>query len=190
VSAIPVEQEVKAPVPDPAALRRALERAGAVLAFRGAMLDRRLDREGVLLARDEVLRLRTYVPGDGAPAYGVLGWKGPASAPAAYRRRAEVETPVADPAAALAILEHAGFAIAHEIHRTVEVYRLGGAVLRLEWYPAMDVLVEVEGEPATIERAISATGLPRQSFVPESLDYFVAAYEARTGRAARVRQPA
>jgi len=57
-------------------------------------------------------------------------------------------------------------------------------VLRLEWYPAMDVLLEVEGEPAAIEQAIGATGLAREAFLPESLPYFVERYEARTGRAA------
>src|SRR5207245_8050581 len=68
----------------------------------------------------------------------------------------------------------------------VEIYRLGQAVLRIEWYPVMDVLLEVEGEPAEIERAIAATGLPRDRFFPESLPHFVAAYEARTGRPARI----
>jgi hypothetical protein len=66
----------------------------------------------------------------------------------------------------------------------VEVYRLGRATLRLEWYPAMDVLLEVEGEPSEIERAVAATGLPRDGFLAESLPHFVAAYEARTGRPA------
>ena len=65
---------------------------------------------------------------------------------------------------------------------------LGEAVLRVEWYPAMDVLLEVEGEPPAIERAIAATGLPRDRFLPESLPYFVAQYEARTGRAALLAQ--
>jgi len=181
-----VEVEVKAPVSDPAAVRQALLHAGARPEFRGAMFDRRFDRHTELRGRDEVLRLRTYFPADGAPAYGVLGWKGPPSAPDAYRRRIEVESRVTDPVATLTILERAGFTVAYEIHRTVEVYNLAGASVRLEWYPAMDVLLEVEGEPAAIERAIAATGLPRQSFLPESLEYFVAAYEARTGRPARV----
>jgi hypothetical protein len=56
----------------------------------------------------------------------------------------------------------------------------------MEWYPAMDVLLEVEGAPEEIERAIAATGLPRESFLPESLPYFTAAYEKRTGNTARV----
>jgi len=86
----------------------------------------------------------------------------------------------------LTILEQLGFAVSLRIDRRVEVYRLGQATLRLEWYPAMDVLLEVEGEPPEIERAIAATGLARDRFLPESLPYFVAQYEARTGRAALV----
>src|SRR5260370_748974 len=62
--------------------------------------------------------------------------------------------------------------------------RLRRAILRLEWYPAMDVLLEVEGEPDDIERAIVATAVPRDRFLAESLPYFVAAYERRTGQAA------
>jgi hypothetical protein len=67
------------------------------------------------------------------------------------------------------------------IDRRIETWLLGGAVCRLEWYPAMDVLLEIEGEPAAIERAVAATGLPRNLFLWESLPFFVAQYEARTG---------
>src|SRR5439155_487755 len=124
-----------------------------------------------------------YVAG-GAAAYGVLGWKGPASQRGMYRHRAEAEARVAAPDSVVTILEQLGFAVSLRIDRHVEVYRLGRAVLRLEWYPAMDVLLEVEGEPPDIELAITATGLARERFLPESLPYFVAQYEARTGRAA------
>src|SRR2546426_8663401 len=150
------------------------------------MLDRRFDRDGELAARDEVLRLRIFRAAGGAAAFGMLGWKGPPSRRGAYRHRAEAETRVTDPRAAVAILERAGFEVTLRIDRTVEVYRLGEAVLRLEWYPAMDVLMEVEGEPAAIEGAIPATGLPREGFLPESLPDFVRRYEARTGRSARL----
>jgi adenylate cyclase class IV len=187
-TASPVDEiEVKARVSDPAAVRRALEQAGARLEFRGAMIDRRLDRDGVLTANDEVLRLRTFQPAAGGPGYGVLGWKGAHSARGGYRHRPEVEARVADGAAVLTILEHAGFAVSLEIDRTVEIYRLAGTVLRLEWYPEMDVLLEVEGDPEGIERAIAATGLPRDSFLAESLDYFMAEYAARTGSPGRLR---
>lgn len=178
------ELEVKARVEDPEGLRAALARAGAALEFRGDMLDRRFDRDGTLATRDEMLRLRMFRPADGQPAYGVLGWKGAQMQRRGYRRRPEAETRVADPEATVTILERLGFEVSLRIDRRVEVYRLRRAVLRLEWYPAMDVLLEVEGEPPDIEQAIAATGLARDRFLAESLPYFVAAYERRTGQTA------
>jgi len=178
------ELEVKARVDDPDALRAALLGAGGALEFRGEMNDRRFDRKRTLARRDEMLRLRIFRPADGTLAFGVLAWKGPHSKRGEYRHRVEVEARVADPDGVVTILEHVGFSASLRIDRRVEVYRFGGAVLRLEWYPAMDVLIEVEGEPGAIERAISATGLAREAFLPESLPYFVARYEARTGQSA------
>ena len=182
------ELEVKARVDDPAAVERAVAAAGAELSFRGAMIDRRFDRDGALEGRDEVLRLRIYRSADrgGGTAYGVLGWKGPVGRRGVYRHREEWETRVTDPDAALVMLERLGFTVVLRIDRTIAEYHLGGATLRLEWYPAMDVLVEVEGAPEAIERAVVATGLPRAAFLPESLPHFVAAYERRTGRPAQL----
>jgi len=180
------ELELKARVDDPAALEATLVRAGAELVFRGEMHDRRFDRGGVMEGRDEVLRLRTY---RGTTYHGVLAWKGPVSVRDGYKRREEHETRLEDPDAALAILEHLGYEVVMRIDRTIAEYRLAQAAVRIEWYPAMDVLVEVEGEPAAIEQAISATGIPRDRFLPESLPYFVAAYERRTGHAARITTP-
>jgi adenylate cyclase class IV len=178
------ELEVKARVEDPDGLRAALVRAGATLEFRGDMSDWRFDHDETLTRRGEVLRLRVFRPEDGAAAYGVLGWKGPPSQREHYRHRAEAEVRVTDPDPTVTILERLGFAVSMRIDRRVEMYRLAGAVLRLEWYPAMDVLLEVEGEPGAIERAIGVTGLDRNRFLAESLPYFVAQYEARTGRPA------
>ena len=182
------ELELKARVDDPAALERLLLRAGAQLAFGGAMVDRRYDRGGALGERDEVLRLRIYQApgGEGGPATGVLSWKGPVSVRNGYKHRAERETRVADSDEALAILERLGYDVVMRIDRTIAEYRLGDATVRIERYPAMDVLVEVEGEPDAIERAVAATGLARDRFLPEALPYFVAEYEARTGRRARI----
>src|SRR5437016_1250044 len=185
LSASPADElEVKARIDDPDGLRAALARAGATLDFRGDMIDRRFDRGRTLTKRDQVLRLREFRPADGSPAYGVLGWKGPPSQRGRYRHRAEAEARVAAPDSVVTILEQLGYAVSVRIDRRVEVYRLGQAVLRLEWYPAMDVLLEVEGEPSEIEHAIAATGLARDRFLPESLPYFVAQFEARTGQAA------
>lgn len=178
------ELEVKARIDDAAALMRALTTAAATLVFAGEMIDRRFDRDGALAARDEVVRLRVYRPSDGGPVRGVLGWKGPAEPRGAYRLRAELETTVADPDAAFALLERLGFRTTLRIDRAITQYTLAGAVLRIERYPGMDTLLEVEGAPAAIERAIAGTGLARERFLPESLPFFVREYERRTGRPA------
>lgn len=184
------ELEVKARVTDVPALRRALRRAGARLEFRGRMIDRRFDRRRELIRRDEVLRLRVYRPGGRSGrdrAHAVLAWKGAASTRrGAYRHRAELEVAVADANAVVMLLVQLRYRITQVIDRRVEVYRLGRAVLRLERYPRMDTLLEVEGPPPAIERAIAATGLPRRKFRSESLPYFVTAYRRRTGRPARL----
>jgi hypothetical protein len=50
----------------------------------------------------------------------------------------------------------------------------------------MDVLVEVEGTPQDIERAIEASGIPRRQFMADSLAEFVTRFEQRTGQRALV----
>jgi hypothetical protein len=45
----------------------------------------------------------------------------------------------------------------------------------------MDVLVEVEGEPEAIERAIEGLGMARGEFTSERLPTFVERFERRTG---------
>jgi adenylate cyclase class IV len=186
VTVVREELELKARVENPDAVRKAILAAGAELVYRGAMMDRRFDRRGRLERRDEVVRLRVYHPADKSPEWGVLGWKGPVQRRGEYRLREEWESRVDDPKAVLVILRHMGYKISVRIDRAVEQYRLGEGTLRLEWYPAMDVLLEVEGQPEAIERAVAATGLLREAFLPESLPYFTAAYEERTGRVARV----
>ena len=178
------ELELKAVVPDPVAARQALCAAGAVRTFQGMLRDRRLDREGDLTAGDRVLRLREWTPSAGA-GHAVLGWKGPPGvSPGGYKLREEIECAVADGAAVLALFEALGYAVVQSIDRYVEVYRLADSVARLEWYPRLDVLVEIEGPPAGIERLIAVTGLPRNTCVPDPLAAFAARYEARTGRPA------
>jgi adenylate cyclase class 2 len=180
------ELEVKARITAVASLRRALRRAGARLEFRGRMLDHRYDRARDLTRRDQVLRLRTYRPAGRGRAHAVLAWKGPASARGGYRHRAELEVVVSDPEALQALLVRLRYRVTLAVDRQVEVYRLAGATLRLERYPRMDTLLEVEGPPAAIERAIAAVGLPRERFLSESLPFFTRAYRRRTGRRARL----
>jgi len=179
------ELEVKAAVPDPALLRRHIVESGAEPGFRGFMEDRLFDRDGTLKGRDEVLRVRTWRP-DGAPAQAQLAWKGPTRrSPEGFKLREELEFPVeGDGSAPAHLLAALGYGVTRAIDRFVEVYRVHGAEVRLEWYPRMDVLVEVEGTAAAIEAALGVTGLPRATFEPEPLAEFVRRYEARTGELA------
>lgn len=174
------ELELKAVVPDVDRARRTLAAAGAALDWAGLMMDRRFDRRGELTSRDEVLRTRVYQPvgTPGATRRTELAWKGPTGRSAeGYKRRREVELRL-DGGAAEEFLEALGYRVVHAIDRRIEQYSLGGAMIRLEWYPRMDVLVEVEGTPDALERAIRATGIARDAFLPDALVDFVARYDA------------
>jgi adenylate cyclase class IV len=191
-AAVHDELELKAVIPDPEALRARLLAAGAALRFGGRMSDRRYDRPGGELSlRDQVLRVRTFHRADGHGADGhataILGWKGPVErSPEGYRRRAEIELPVGggERGAPHALLAALGYEVVHAIDREVEVYELEGATLRIERYPRMDPLLEIEGSPAAIERAVEATGIPRAEFTADSLTEFVRRYELRSGHPA------
>lgn len=176
-----IEREIKARVADPAAVIARLDAAGASLQFRGMMLDTRLDRDGELLAKDEVLRIRRYLL-DGRVDRTVVGWKGPVSVERGAKLRPEIEVETVGDADAL--LQALGYRVAYAIDRYVESYRLADAVVRLEWYPRMDVLVEIEGSEPAIETAVGVTGIPRDEFSAEALSEFVARYRAAGGRPA------
>jgi adenylate cyclase class IV len=182
---MPPELELKAVIPDADALRATLRAAGAATGFHGRMSDRRFDRQGELTARDEVLRVRTYHHSDGS-SESVLAWKGPTGrSPQGYKLRQEIELGLrSEPGAVERLLAVLGYTPVHAIDREVEVYRLHDAVVRLERYPRMDPLVEVEGDPASIEAAVGACGIPREAFTADALADFVRRFEARTGTAA------
>ncbi len=179
------EIELKAIVPDPAALRQALDDGGAMLRFHGMMRDRRLDRAGELAASDHVLRVRRWIDEEGGHDVAEAGWKGPTSVnEAGYKQRQEIEFSVDDGTAALRMFEALGYTVIETIDRYVEVYDLEGTMVRMEWFPRMDVLVEIEGDPEGIEQAIAQLGLDRQTCVADSLATFVQRYGERTGEPA------
>ena len=182
------ELELKAVVSDAAALIARLEAAGARRIFRGVMRDRRYDvPDGALVARDEVLRVRTFEPAGEGAARAELTWKGPTRLSDGYKEREELQFDVGDGAAAGEILGRLGFEECDAIDRCVEYHEVAGAAVRLEWYPRMDVLVEVEGSPENIERAVAASGIPRSAFNADRLLDFAGRYERRTGRPAVLR---
>lgn len=176
------EMELKGVVPDEAGAIASVEAAGGRLSFAGRLEDRRYDdARGRLAGRDLVLRLRTYRGVDGSVRSAHLDWKGPTGYDAGYKVREEISTPVGDPDEMDSILDRMGYLVIREIDRQITQYELVGATVRFERYPRMDLLVEVEGQPDAIERAIEHIGLPRSGFSAARLPDFVAQYEARTG---------
>jgi len=146
------------------------------------MTDVRWDRNGELMARDEVLRLRVFHPPNAAVST-VLGWKGRTAVTAdGLKERRELEYLISggqeEPHA---LLEALGYSPLYTIERYVEYYQLGMTNARLEWYPRMDTLIEIEGDAKGIEAGIRASGLLRDAFTPESLSAFVARFAAKTG---------
>ncbi|MEP7064722.1 MAG: class IV adenylate cyclase [Gemmatimonadota bacterium] len=160
-----------------------LERAGATRVFVGRIEDRRFDtQDRALASRDIVLRLRIYRGVDGARAE--LEYKGATEYENGYKVRDEIGTRVSEPDAAVQILSGLGYLVTRAIDRDIEQWEVGGASVRFERYPRMDDLIEVEGEPEDIERAIAALGVARSAFTTERLTDFAMRYEARTGERA------
>jgi predicted adenylyl cyclase CyaB len=179
------ETELKGVVPDESDAVRRLVRAGAQLVFAGRIEDQRFDTpDRVLLRRDEVLRIRVCRDATGARVQ--LDFKGPASYDGGYKHREETTLSVGDGAACAQVLMCLGYGVTREIDREVRVYHYEGAQVRFERYPRMDVLLEVEGPPESIEQAIRVMTLPRDSFTTERVSAFVARYEARTGERAAI----
>jgi len=177
------EVELKGVVADHGAARARLEEAGAVLVFAGTLEDRRYDTdERALARRDHVLRVRIYRDGHGARA--TLDWKGPVGYERGYKVREELSAGVVDADTLLVMLERLGYVLTREIDREIAQYDLEGTMVRFEHYPRMDTLVEVEGAPDAIERAIAAAGLARQGFSADRLPDFVERFERRSGQRA------
>jgi predicted adenylyl cyclase CyaB len=175
-----LEVELKSVVDDLARRCAAVEAAGATLAFSGRLEDRRYDMiDRSLTLRDQVLRLRVYRNEQGTRAE--LDWKGPTRREGGYKLREELEAKVADADSLAAILSQLGYVVTIAIDREIFQYDLAGAMVRFERYPRMDDLVEVEGTPEQIERAIAALGLPREGFTSERLPDFARRFEERTG---------
>jgi predicted adenylyl cyclase CyaB len=177
------EVELKAVVDSMATRIANVERAGGRLVFRGRLEDCRYDTvDRQLRLRDDVLRLRVYRDELGTRAE--LAWKGPTHYEDGYKVRDEVSATSPDADAMRQILERVGFVLTREIDREIVQYELDGATVRFERYPRMDDLVEIEGDPNAIERAIAALGLPREAFTSDRLFEFVRRWQERTGESA------
>lgn len=178
------EVELKGVVDDLDRARAAVLAAGATRMYLGRLEDRRYDTPDRALAlRDHVLRLRVYRAGE---TRAMLDWKGPTTYVDGYKVREEHSTTLGNGDELAVMLERLGYVVTREIDREIEQYVLFGATVRFEQYPRLDTLVEVEGEPQAIERAITALGIARDRFTTQRLPDFVRAFEIRTGLRAAI----
>ncbi len=130
---------------------------------RARELDRVFDTPaGALRSAGVLLRLRRR--GNG----GALTLKRPAAGgDAAYKVRDEIETGVADPDAMEAILLGIGLRPVFAYEKFRAGFRLDGALVLVDETPIGDFL-EIEGEPAAIDRAAARLGFSRADFITAS----------------------
>ena len=155
------EIEIKLPCDDLAAVRARLQELGATprspLHFESNdMYD---DSAGGIAGSGRALRLRRA--GDSAS----LTFKGPARFEGGVKVREERETNVSDPEETAAILAALGLTPRFRYEKKREEWTLGGCAVALDETPIGN-FVEIEGDPPSIRRAVSALGLDFTSAVP------------------------
>jgi adenylate cyclase class 2 len=159
----PREVEVKLRVGDAEAARASLRRAGASLARQRHFEDNVLfdDASGTLRAGGSVLRLRRTAEG------GVLTFKGPREMRLGVKSREELETEVATPEAARAILERLGYRPVFRYQKYRESWRLRGQKVEVDETP-IGTFLEIEGEIDGIHAVAKDLGYGRSDYMAES----------------------
>lgn len=147
-----LEIEQKYRLKDPPAVRALLKKAGAKKIRQGTEFNEFFDKNGFLRDQKTALRLRRH--GNG-PA--VLTLKGPRQK-SRFSKRMEVETPV-DYKAAKALLSFFGCARVMHYKKKRESYRLGRALVTLDFLSGFGWFLEVEARPREILRTAAQLGL-------------------------------
>jgi len=155
------EIEIKLPCEDLAGPREKLRGLGATprtpLHFESnEMFD---DDAGGIAGSGRALRLRRA--GDAA----FLTFKGPARFEGGVKVREERETRVSDPAETAAILAALGLSPRFRYEKKREEWVLEGCAVALDETPIGN-FIEIEGDPPSIRRAVSALGLDFTAAVP------------------------
>ena len=120
----------------------------------------------------------------------MLAWKGPTAALARRVQAARGDRAVGRRATRGRLLAGAGLP-ARSTPSTARSRSATSAAPPCGWsaIPAWTCCSRSRATPAAIERAIAATGIPRDEFTAESLTEFVRRFEERTGAAGRARRP-
>jgi adenylate cyclase class 2 len=166
------EVEVKIRFPEGAdAARRLIEGRGfAVKHERVHESDQLFDREGELRGRDMLLRLRRIA------GRATVTYKGPGTRER-YKSREEIEFDVSDPRNFEQVLERLGYhpAFRYEKYRTTFHKPGEDGEVTVDETPA-GVFLELEGEPAWIDRTAAILGLSAAQYLTQSYASIYAEY--------------
>jgi adenylate cyclase class 2 len=128
------------------------------------------DDDASLGAKLAILRVRSIAGGGGT-----LTYKGKAEATSQFKARVEIETPLADPASALAILAELGYRKWFRYQKYRTVYRAllpkGGELQVMFDETPLGNFIELEGAEEALTTAVSLLGVQRE-------DYILASYLA------------
>ena len=159
-----LELEIKLPVTDPEEMARRLQAMGATVAAPRALEDNHvLDfTDGRLRQRQVMLRLR-LVDGRGLVTVKkkITGDEGD------YKIRHEQESVVEDGHGLLATLRAADFVTSYRYQKYRRVFRAGDLIITLDELPLGNFL-ELEGEPADIDRFAGRLGFNRADYINDS----------------------
>jgi len=159
-----LEVEIKLPVADLDDMVRRLQVAGALVETPRVFEDNHvLDfPDGRLRARQVMLRLR-LVDGGGLVTVKekIAGDEGD------YKIRHEQESKVEDGAGLLATLRAAGFVTIYRYQKYRRLFRAGNLAITLDELP-LGNFVELEGEPADIDRFAGLLGFNRADYINDS----------------------
>jgi adenylate cyclase, class 2 len=173
---MPTETEAKFRLPDPDALRQRLEELGAQPAGRVLEVNRIFDTPDARLRNADCglrIRIGRSLEADSPPggaSSALLTYKGPRAA-GEPKIREELETPVADPAALVEILDRLGL---HEIivyEKRRDVWRLGPCEIAVDELPDLGWWLEIEGPTAAAvahaqaQLGLAATPPVRETYV-------------------------
>lgn len=177
-----IETELRARIPDVKDFRGKLAKARATFVSRHIMRDFLFDDEARSLSGNkQKLRLRMY---DNQRT--VITWKSKKRGSSLYKEEYEHEVEIGDFETMMYILKQLGYRLIFRIDRRVELYRMRDVIIRLEFFPEMDDLVEIEGPHDQLEELIRELGLRRSDFHNKGQEHFFGAYEERTGRKPRL----
>ncbi len=157
------ETEIKLRFPSPSEALDHLERLGAACARGREFEDNVLFDfpSRALLESGRLLRLRRVA------GRAVLTYKEPVSGTHAHKVRIERETEVADPDELVRILEGLGLAPVYRYQKYRSVFRVEGVEASLD-ETAIGCYVELEGEPAAIDRVAALLGFSREGYILDS----------------------